>query len=198
MQTFINWVYNADWAILNFIEEHMHSGVCDAIFKNITHLGDGGILWIIVAIALMLFRRTRYIGIAVAVSLALNSIICLGILKPAFARLRPFMLDSGIDLILHAPTDFSFPSGHTASSFSAAVTLLLYNRKYGVLSLIAAALIAFSRLYLMVHFPSDVIAGIALGALTGAAAFIVTQKLEAFILSRSKKRGADGEERRKI
>lgn len=198
MQAFINWVYNADWAILNFIEEHMHSGVCDAIFKNITHLGDGGILWIIVAIALMLFRRTRYIGIAVAVSLALNSIICLGILKPAFARLRPFMLDSGIDLILHAPTDFSFPSGHTASSFSAAVTLLLYNRKYGVLSLIAAALIAFSRLYLMVHFPSDVIAGIALGALTGAAAFIVTQKLEAFILSRSKKRGADGEERRKI
>ena len=198
MQAFINWVYNADWAILNFIEEHMHSGVCDAIFKNITHLGDGGILWIIVAIALMLFRRTRYIGIAVAVSLALNSIICLGILKPAFARLRPFMLDSGIDLILHAPTDFSFPSGHTASSFSAAVTLLLYNRKYGVLSLIAAALIAFSRLYLMVHCPSDVIAGIALGALTGAAAFIVTQKLEAFILSRSKKRGADGEERRKI
>lgn len=198
MQAFINWVYNADWAILNFIEEHMHSGVCDAIFKNITHLGDGGILWIIIAIALMLFRRTRYIGIAVAVSLALNSIICLGILKPAFARLRPFMLDSGIDLILHAPTDFSFPSGHTASSFSAAVTLLLYNRKYGVLSLIAAALIAFSRLYLMVHFPSDVIAGIALGALTGAAAFIVTQKLEAFILSRSKKRGADGEERRKI
>ncbi|HIW56945.1 MAG TPA: phosphatase PAP2 family protein [Firmicutes bacterium] len=198
MQAFINWVYNADWAILNFIEEHMHSGVCDAIFKNITHLGDGGILWIIVAIALMLFRRTRYIGIAVAVSLALNSIICLGILKPAFARLRPFMLDSSIDLILHAPTDFSFPSGHTASSFSAAVTLLLYNRKYGVLSLIAAALIAFSRLYLMVHFPSDVIAGIALGALTGAAAFIVTQKLEAFILSRSKKRGADGEERRKI
>lgn len=198
MQALINWVYNADWAILNFIEEHMHSGVCDAIFKNITHLGDGGILWIIIAIALMLFRRTRYIGIAVAVSLALNSIICLGILKPAFARLRPFMLDSGIDLILHAPTDFSFPSGHTASSFSAAVTLLLYNRKYGVLSLIAAALIAFSRLYLMVHFPSDVIAGIALGALTGAAAFIVTQKLEAFILSRSKKRGADGEERRKI
>ena len=128
MQAFINWVYNADWAILNFIEEHMHSGVCDAIFKNITHLGDGGILWIIIAIALMLFRRTRYIGIAVAVSLALNSIICLGILKPAFARLRPFMLDSGIDLILHAPTDFSFPSGHTASSFSAAVTLLLYNR----------------------------------------------------------------------
>lgn len=198
MQAFINWVYNADWAILNFIEEHMHSGVCDAIFKNITHLGDGGILWIIIAIALMLFRRTRYIGIAVAVSLALNSIICLGILKPAFARLRPFMLDSGIDLILHAPTDFSFPSGHTASSFSAAVTLLLYNRKYGVLALIAAALIAFSRLYLMVHFPSDVIAGIALGILTGAAAFIVTKKLEAFILRRSKKRGADGEERRKI
>ena len=198
MQALINWVYNADWAILNFIEEHMHSGVCDAIFKNITHLGDGGILWIIVAIALMLFRRTRYIGIAVAVSLALNSIICLGILKPAFARLRPFMLDSGIDLILHAPTDFSFPSGHTASSFSAAVTLLLYNRKYGVLALIVAALIAFSRLYLMVHFPSDVIAGIALGILTGAAAFIVTKKLEAFILRRSQKRGADGEKRRKI
>ena len=198
MQALINWVYNADWAILNFIEEHMHSGVCDAIFKNITHLGDGGILWIIVAIALMLFRRTRYIGIAVAVSLALNSIICLGILKPAFARLRPFVLDSGIDLILHPPTDFSFPSGHTASSFSAAVTLLFYNRKYGVLALIVAALIAFSRLYLMVHFPSDVIAGIALGILTGAAAFIIAKKLEVFILRRSKKRGADGEGRRKI
>lgn len=98
-------------------------------------------------------------------------ILCLLIgnlfLKPVVARVRPFDINTAIDILIKKPLDFSFPSGHTMSSFAAATVLIYMDKKIGAISLILATIIGFSRLYLYVHYPSDVVIGLLIGVLLG-------------------------------
>ncbi len=165
-----------DWNILEFIQI-MRTQAGDFFMPLISSLGNRGFIWIALDIVLLIFPKTRRIGIAVAFALILELILCNGVLKPLFERTRPFDINTDIDLLISPPSDFSFPSGHTASGFAAASALCFAKSRLRFPALILAALIAFSRLYLYVHFPSDVLAGILLGVLTGAAGTLLARRL---------------------
>ena len=158
-----------DFAILNFIYDNFRSAWLDVLMPLITSLGNAGAIWIVLALCMLISKKYRKAGIAVCCALVLDVIICNVILKPMVARIRPYDINTAIQLLIHRPTDFSFPSGHTAASFSAVSALYFSRQRIWIPSLILAVLIAFSRLYLYVHYPSDVLAGIFLGCIFGFA-----------------------------
>lgn len=148
--------------ILGWIQQ-IHNPVLDWIMKFITTLGDNGYVWIAVALALLCFRKTRKFGAMMSVSLVLCLLIGNLGLKLLIDRPRPFHIDDTIRLLIEAPLDSSFPSGHTMSSFASACVLFFWNKKAGIAGIILASLIAFSRMYLYVHYPTDILAGAVLG-----------------------------------
>lgn len=159
---------NFDLPILNWIMTHLWCPFLDALMPVITLLGDGGIFWIGVAVVLLVFPKTRKIGLGMGAALLMGLLVCNLTLKPLVARIRPYdyMLEHygvQIKLLIEAQHDFSFPSGHTIASFEAATVLLIHSRKAGIPAMVLACLIAFSRMYLYVHYPTDVIASILLG-----------------------------------
>ena len=171
-------IQNIDFAILDFIQANIRSPFLDAIMSFITYLGEGGILWIILAIVMICAKKYRREGFTVAAALILCLIFCNILIKNIVARTRPFDINTMIEPIISLPTDYSFPSGHTTAAFAAATALLLCkNRRFGIPTLIIAILIAFSRLYLYVHFPSDVLAGMILGAILAFAAYRIVNKI---------------------
>ena len=141
----------------------LHCPLLDAVMPVITALGNAGAVWLLCAVVLVCTKRHRRAGVLLLCALVLSALVGSLILKPLIGRLRPFAADPALDLIIRAPDGFSFPSGHTSSSFAAALSLTLCDRRIGIPALVLAALIAFSRLYLMVHYLSDVVAGILLG-----------------------------------
>ena len=151
--------------ILDFIRENLTCPFLDAIMPVITKFGDGGIFWIASAIVLICFKKTRKTGFSVGTALIIGFIIGNLILKNVVGRIRPYDLNSGIEILINALSDYSFPSGHTLASFEAATAMLIGDKKLGIPAMILAVLIAFSRLYLYVHYPTDVLAGIILGIL---------------------------------
>ena len=165
-----------DLPILDWIAENLQCGFLNAVMPVITLLGDAGIFWIVLSLALLFFPQYRKTGLGMIFSLIIGLLVCNVIMKPLFARPRPYdyqleHFGKTITLLVDAHHDFSFPSGHTIASFEAAVVLLLGSRKLGIPAIILASLIAFSRLYLYVHYPTDVV----FGALFGAAyAFIAS------------------------
>ena len=149
------------------------SSFWDVFWTFITTLGDAGIFWIALAIVLMVFRKTRRVGFSMGLALVLGLIFGNGVLKNVIGRLRPYDLDPTLIPRLaadHLPGDLSFPSGHTLASFEAATALFCYYRKWGIAALTLAAMIAFSRLYLLVHYPTDVLFGALMGVGLGLAA----------------------------
>jgi undecaprenyl-diphosphatase len=156
-----------DTAILNFIHENFSCKFLDAVMPVITALGNGGIIWIIAAVVMIFFKKTRKAGFMIGASLLVGLIFGNLVLKNFFARIRPFDLEGAAvsELLIKAPTDFSFPSGHTLAAFEASAVLMKFDKRMGIPALVLAVLIAFSRLYLYVHFPSDVLAGAVLGVL---------------------------------
>ena len=169
-----------DLPILDWIADHLWCPFLDAVMPVITLLGDGGILWILLALALLCIPKTRRTGAAMGIALLMGLIVCNLALKPLVGRMRPFdyQLLQGhvIPLLIEAPRDFSFPSGHTIASFEAATVLLLCHRKWGICAAVLAVLIAFSRLYLYVHYPTDVIVSVVLGIGIAYFAIILTTK----------------------
>lgn len=158
----MEWYMQWELDFLYFLQG-LHSPVLDKIMVAITMLGEGGALWIIVAIAMLLQKKYRRCGIGMAISLVLMLLIGNVALKHLFMRSRPCWIDTNVGLLVHLPKDYSFPSGHTFASFVSAVTIFLHYKKEGIVALVLAALISFSRLYLFVHFPTDVLASIVLG-----------------------------------
>lgn len=159
-------ITNFDFAVLDFIRDNLNCAFLDAVMPVITALGNGGLLFIACAIAMLFFKRWRKTGIMIGVALVLGLIVCNLTLKPLVGRIRPFDLRE-IALLVTPPDDFSFPSGHTIAAFEFATVLMIRERKVGIIALVAAILIAFSRLYLYVHYPTDVLTSIALGTLFG-------------------------------
>jgi len=180
---FPQWLIDFDLGIDNFIEQNLSNPFFDKVFTFITHLGDEGILWIVLALILLCFRKTRKVGIVMGMALIFGLIFGNITLKNIFQRPRPFdtpgaLLD-GDSLLIPRPGEYSFPSGHTTSSFAAAVGIFLFNKKWGIPALVMAALIAYSRLYVYVHFPTDILGGILLGTLCAMLAyFLWTRCLE--------------------
>lgn len=156
-----------DIGILEFIQTYLRCDLLDMAMPLITRLGDGGILWICISVLLLISPRTRKVGTAMAVSLGFEVLCCNVILKPFVARLRPCDINSTVQLLIPHPEGFSFPSGHTGASFAAASALFFSRGKFRIPALMMAALIGFSRLYLYVHYPSDVLAGALLGIMLG-------------------------------
>lgn len=173
----MNILTQTDLNILDFIAEHLRCSFLDGFFSFITHFGDAGIFWIALAVILLFFKKTRKTGAMMGVALVLGLFICNLGLKPLVMRTRPYNLQAHygnpIDLIIKAPGDFSFPSGHTAASFEGAVVIFSQNKKWGIPALIFAALIAFSRLYLYVHYPTDVLAGFIIGIINAVLAVLI-------------------------
>ena len=157
-----------DLPILDWIQAHLACGVLDFLMPIITVLGDAGIFWIAAAVLLMCFSKYRKAGMSMGVALLIGVVLCNMILKPLVGRIRPYdyqlqHFGRTIQLLVATPHDFSFPSGHTIASFEAAVALTLYHKKLGAAALVLAVLIAFSRMYLYVHYPTDVLASVILG-----------------------------------
>lgn len=148
--------------------QNMRSPVGDTVMCLITSLGNAGWIWIALAAVLLAFPKTRRTGCVVAAALIFDLILCNVILKNLVARTRPFDINTAVELIVKRPMDFSFPSGHTAASFAAIGALFLAGqKKMGTVALVLGILIAFSRLYLYVHFPTDILGGIVVGLLAG-------------------------------
>lgn len=164
---------NFDFLILDFIQQYIKNPFFDFLLPRITALGNGGFIWIIAAIVLLLIPKYRKGGMVLAIGLLSGLLIGNLTLKPLIARVRPFDLVEGIELLISAPTDFSFPSGHTLSSFIGATILTMVNKKLGYVAIPLAVLISFSRLYLYVHFPSDVFGAAVLALIISFALYFI-------------------------
>ena len=157
-----------DLPILDWIQAHLQCGFLDAVMPIVTLFGEGGIFWIAWAVLMLVFPKTRKTGIAMAIALIMGVLICNVTLKPLIGRPRPYdyqleHFGVTIKLLIDAQHDYSFPSGHTIASFEAAVALLLNDKRMGIPAMVIAVLVTFSRLYLYVHYPPDVIFSIIVG-----------------------------------
>ena len=159
-----------DFKILYAIQA-IHTPFLDRFILALTAvMGDYGTMWLIVAVPLLIFKKTRRAGAAVLLSYLFVFGVGQFILKDWIARPRPCHLDESVALLVKRPSSFSCPSTHTGWAFAAATSILLYFKKWGIGVMVIAALIGFSRMYLFVHFPTDVLAGAVLGVLLGIAA----------------------------
>lgn len=167
--------------ILDFIAENLKCGFLDTVMPIITKLGDAGIFWIVIALILLITKKYRKIGAMMGVALILGLVFGNLTLKPLVARIRPYDMPGAMfsanELLVEALHDKSFPSGHTLCCFEGATVLMLNNKRFGIPALIIAILVAFSRLYLYVHYPTDVLAGIVMGVLFGIVATFGVNKI---------------------
>lgn len=162
--------------ILMAIQE-MRTPFLDELFSNITALGDKGFLWILIGVFFLCTKKYRKAGLLLLLSLLASFIVGNVTLKNLVQRDRPCWLYPEVELLIRNPKDFSFPSGHSMVSFSGAAALWLADRKFGIAAYIVAALIAFSRLYLFVHWPSDVLIGAAVGIANACFVFWLINKM---------------------
>ena len=165
-----------EFQILNLIA-NMRTDLLDTILPMISSFGDKGIGWIVLSVILTCIPRYRKAGITMGLALIFCLLIGNMTLKPLIARPRPYTYFPEMTLLIAPLADFSFPSGHTFASFASATALFLYHKKAGIAAYILAAIIAFTRLYLYVHFPSDVIAGMLLGIFSGWLTYQIVQSV---------------------
>lgn len=192
----MNFIYSFDWKVFQFFEEYLWNPVLDVIMTVITTLGDGGIIWIACAICLLITKKYRRVGAMVACGLIFSLIFTDGVFKPIFERVRPFNFDGWpsefiFPELIEKPSSLSFPSGHTSSSFAAAVPMLLgCKKRIGIPAIVLAFLIACSRIYVHVHYSTDVLAGFVMGVIYGVAAYFFVTKLVPLIIKKVKERKA--------
>lgn len=167
---------NFELGFLDFIRDNIACPFLDKVMPIITSLADAGIFWIVIAVVMLCFRKTRKMGLTVGIALIFGLAVGNGMLKPLIGRVRPYDV-KGIEPFIEKLHDGSFPSGHTLASFEAAGALMLRDKRFGIPALVLAIVIAFSRLYLYVHYPTDVIAGIVLGLLFAFLAYLVVNAL---------------------
>lgn len=165
--------------ILLGIQNGVRTDFLTPIMKVITHLGDKGIFWILLTIALLIVRKTRPLGVVCAVSMIFGLIVTNLIIKNWVARVRPYELIEGLECIVGKADDFSFPSGHTTNSLACAWVLFRRApKKWGVPALILAILISLSRLYVGIHYPTDVLGGALIGICSACLAMWLVPRLE--------------------
>lgn len=153
-----------DVRIISYVQTHCHNRFTDFVFPLLSRIGNAGAVWLTVVFCLGYRRQTRGFAFMLFFALALAHVVS-QILKPIIGRPRPFVTYPGKTLLIHTPGGYSCPSGHSASSFAAATVLWIFNGRLGWAALVLALLIAFSRVFLFVHYPSDTLAGSLLGIL---------------------------------
>lgn len=183
-----------EFTFLDFLQS-LRTPVGDKIFCAITHLGDLGIVWLILIIVFLIFKKYRKLGLTALTSILLELIICNAVIKNLVARTRPFDINTSVELLIKRPDDFSFPSGHAGASFAvtfAMLFVLLWHskenriitlnertivRRITIVSFVVAILISFSRMYLYVHYPTDILGGLVLGLISGFVSVILMTKV---------------------
>jgi len=175
----MNAFFQLDGNILLWIQEYIRNDFLTPIFKFITHLGDEGYVWIAIAIILLFIKNYRKVGLMVGGSLLGSLVFNNMIIKNIVARPRPYRMIETLSILIPEPGEYSFPSGHTSSSFAAGVVLyLMLPKKYGVPAMVLAFLIGISRLYVGVHYPTDVLGGMVMGTLLAVATVKITELIE--------------------
>lgn len=171
-----------DIAILDAIQTHLRSPFLDTVMLLITYVGDLALVWLIAAAVLVATPKHRRYGVAVLVAVAATAALGMFVLKPLFGRPRPFVTYEFFGLLIPPPSGDSFPSNHAMVSFAAAAVLCCVPGKgKGVVALkvtavVVACLIAFSRLYLYVHYPTDILAGALIGIAVGFASVWIVKR----------------------
>lgn len=161
-----------DGNILLWFQDYIRTPVLTPIMKVLSWMADGGICWIVLTLVLLLFAKTRRTGFCNALALLLSLLICNILLKNLVARVRPYEVVEGLSSLVGPMHDLSFPSGHSSTSFASATAITLSmsrenRRRWSVLLYVLAVLICISRLYVGVHYPTDVLAGAAIGIFCG-------------------------------
>ena len=167
-------------SIILWIQENIRAPWLDGVWLFITHLGDEGYLWIAMGIVLLFWKKTRPIGFTVLLSLLLDFLIINVTLKDLVARPRPFVVNEAIQPLITDVNPYkSFPSGHSGGSFSAMFALCRWvPKKIGIPALLLAALVALSRLYVGVHYPTDILAGCLVGFICSFLAYKIVKMVQ--------------------
>ena len=181
-----------DIQILQWVHEVFHDQIwLNYIMKYITYIGEFGAGAIICALVLLVFRKTRWAGIAVALALILDIFIVNVVLKLSVNRARPWQSYPELgfqefhnSIGVREPSDSSFPSGHTAATFAAAGALIMYYKAKGIPAVIVALLVGLSRIYLCMHYPTDVLGGMVIGFACGVAGYFLMKPIKRFILKK--------------
>lgn len=167
-----------DGGILLWIQDYLRNPVLTPILKVITTLGNGGAIWILLTLLLLMLPKTRKVGCMMMAALLGTLLINNILLKNLVARTRPYEVIEGLTYLVRRPSEYSFPSGHAGSSFAAACVMLRkLPKRYGIPAFVLAVLIALSRLYVGVHYPSDVLFGVISGILISYAAEAVVERI---------------------
>ena len=169
---------NPEISFLNGIQAGLQSPALDFFFRYYTLLGEA-IVFVILSVVLILFKKTRRIGITISVAILLGALFGNMILKNIVARPRPYNDPNAVinaaRLLIKIPGDYSFPSGHTLAGFNSALTLFYYKKIPGAAALAGASLLAFSRMYLFVHYPTDILGGLLLAVICSISAFYMVK-----------------------
>lgn len=168
-----------DLAVLNWIQENLHGSVVDRIMIFFTWIGEFGLVWIAVGIIMLFFKKSRKYGVLLLVSLLVTCLLGEVLLKNIICRIRPYLAE-GVLIPIPAPRGYSFPSGHAASSFTAATVLWKFRHKVGIAAFSLALLISFSRLYFYVHYPTDILAGLVLGIAVAQVIYFAAKRYFSF------------------
>ncbi|MDO4379518.1 MAG: phosphatase PAP2 family protein [Clostridia bacterium] len=206
MQTLFDPFLHFDLSVFQWVQT-IHGGFLDKLMVIITSLGEGGIIFIAIALALLCTKKYRKAGVAIIVALLVMEVGNNLILKTLFARPRPFNLDPTVYSWWHEvykfpelvsrPTSYSFPSGHTSSAFAAAIALLWYDRKFGIPLTLFAAVMGFSRIYVEVHYCTDVLFGALVGIVYALIGVLIVNKLYPIVMPKIEKKIDDFKEKRK-
>lgn len=182
-------IQSFDNSILYYMHEHWHNAFTNVFFPVVTFASSGGIIWIALAIIMLFSKKWRSAGIILLLSVGLSAILGNIILKNIFCRLRPFVADPSLELIIGPPSGYySFPSGHSVAAGSGAAVIFMRHKGFGAAAVVYALLVAISRVFLAVHYPTDVLCGLILGALCSVLLYIFAlPRLERFMSARAAK-----------
>ena len=176
------WLLQADGGALLWIQDTLRCAFLDPVLTVYTRLGNAGLLWIVLSLLLLLFPKTRKAGFVSLVAMLLG-LLCTNVaLKHMVGRTRPWLVVEGLTALVAEHDPNSFPSGHTCAAFAAASAWCrtLPRRWMKITAVVMAALMGFSRLYVGVHFPTDVLAGMAVGLFCGWLAWLLWKRLAAW------------------
>jgi len=168
-------VISTELRILLWIQEHLAHPLLDKFFIFITTLGDAGILWILIGLFFLLQKKHRTLGLLIILSLIGSLIMTNGILKNWIARPRPYTVYP-LDLLIDKNPEYSFPSGHTSAAFAATWMIYMNKKRLGIYMVTLATLMGLSRIYLFMHYPTDVIGGAVVGILIAESVYYLYDK----------------------
>lgn len=169
-------IYNFDFSVLDGIQSHLKCNFLDILMPFVSNVG-GGFIWAVLGLIMLFIKKQRINGFTLLAALVITVLATEFLIKPIFMRERPFIQNGDFALLVSEPFGSSFPSAHTSTAFASAVQLFRINRKSGIIAVVFAAVTGFSRLYLYVHFPTDVLVGAALGTLMGLAVLALSRKI---------------------